>query len=148
VTASVVDRTGSRPEARPPGWALVGGLLAGVLAFEGLLSFAVEVLYLPAYLGSTPFPISAAFAAVGNVLLVLGMGTVVARPAALALPVVAWLIGFVVCLSTGPGGDVILTDNWTTPLFLACGVVPAGWVLFRRAFVLPAREAARKSRTS
>lgn len=147
MTAPSIDRAGAEADIKPPGWALVGALLAGVLTFNGLLSFAVEALYLPAYLGSTPFPISAAFAAIGNVLLVLGMGTVVSRPAAMGLPVIAWLIGFVICLSTGPGGDVILTDTWTTPLLLACGVVPAGWVLFRRAFVLPAREL-RKSRAS
>lgn len=145
MTAPSVARANSEPGSRPPGWAAVGTLLAGVLACNGLLSFAVEALYLPSYLGSTPFPISAAFAAVGNVLLVLGMSTVVSRPAAMALPVIAWLVGFVICLFTGPGGDVILTDSWTTPLLLACGVVPAGLLLFRRTFVLPARAATRRA---
>ncbi|WP_216899428.1 hypothetical protein [Nocardia alni] len=142
MTAPVTDT--ARAEPRPAGWALAGGLLAGLLVFNGLLSFAVEVLYLPTYLGSVPFPISAAFAAVVNILLAMGMGTIVSRPAAMALPVLAWLIGFVICLSPGPGGDVILTNDWTTPLFLACGIVPVGWYLFWRGFMRPARQAARK----
>jgi hypothetical protein len=146
VTAPVIDRAHAEP--RPPGWALVGGLLAGVLTFNGLLSFAVEVLYLPTYIGSVPFPISAAFAAVGNILLVMGMGSVVSRPAPMALPVLAWLVGFVICLSSGPGGDVMLTNDWTTPLFLACGVVPVGWYLFWRGFLRPARAARLSPRPS
>ncbi len=143
MTAPAVDRAGSRTDVRPHGWALAGTLLALLLIFNGLLTFAVEVLYLPTYIGATPFPISAAFAAVINVVLVIAMGTVVSRPAAMSLPLLAWLVGFVVCLTSGPGGDIMLTDSWTTPLFLACGILPAGWYLFWRGFLLPAREAAK-----
>ncbi|WP_067893262.1 hypothetical protein [Nocardia vaccinii] len=131
---------GSPAQEQRPGFVLAGVALVLLLVFNGLLTFAVEVLYLPSYIGATPFPISAAFAAVINLVLVLGMGTVVSRPATMSLPVLAWLVGFVVCLTTGPGGDVILTDSWTTPLFLACGIVPAGWYLFWRGYILPARN--------
>lgn len=141
MTAPAIGRANSPVEDQRPGFVLAGVALVVLLVFNGLLTFTVEVLYLPTYIGATPFPISAAFAAVINLVLVLGMGTVVSRPATMSLPVLAWLLGFVVCLTTGPGGDVILTDSWTTPLFLACGIVPAGWYLFWRGFVLPARNA-------
>lgn len=141
MTAPAIDRAGSPVDRQRPGWVLAGVVLAVLLVFNGLLTFSVEVLYLPTYIGATPFPISAAFAAVINVVLVVGMGTVVSRPATMSLPVVAWLLGFVVCLSSGPGGDVMLADNWTTPFFLACGIVPAAAYLFWRSFVLPARTA-------
>ncbi|MQY28560.1 hypothetical protein [Nocardia aurantia] len=118
-------------------WALLGALLAGVLVFDGLLTLVLEVLFLPSYLGGTPFPISALVAAFVNVLLVRGMATVATRPAALSLPLVAWLLGFLVCSTTGPGGDILLVDSWTAPLLLACGLVPAGFVLFRRTFLRP-----------
>lgn len=146
MTAPAIGRAGSLMQEQRPGFVLAGFALVLLLVFNGLLTFAVEVLYLPTYIGSTPFPISAAFAAVINLVLVLGMGTVVSRPATMSLPVLAWLIGFVVCLNTGPGGDVILTDNWTTPLFLACGVIPAGWYLFWRGFILPARHAGKSAK--
>ncbi|WP_024800001.1 hypothetical protein [Nocardia sp. BMG51109] len=134
MTATSVGRANAVTGAQQPGWAALGGVLAGVLVFDGALSLALEVLYLPAYIGGTAFPVSALFAVVVNVLLVAGMSVVVTRPAAMALPLLAWLLGFLVCSTTGPGGDVLLTDNWTTPLLLACGLVPSGFYLFRRAF--------------
>lgn len=139
MTATSIGRTHTVPEDQLPGWAALGGVLAGVLVFEGFLSLALEVLYLPAYLGGTPFPISVVAAAVVNVLLVMGMGVVVSRPAAMALPLLAWLLGFLLLSTTGPGGDVLLTDSWTSPLLLACGLIPAGFYLFRRAFLRPRR---------
>ncbi|MBF6327345.1 hypothetical protein IU452_02305 [Nocardia transvalensis] len=119
---------------RGRGWSVLGGALAALLVFDAVLSLALEVLYLPTYVGGTPVPISAAAAAVGNVLLVAGMGVVVSRPAAMALPLIAWLLGFLICSTAGPGGDVLLTDDWSSPLLLACGLIPAGFYLFRRAF--------------
>ncbi|MQY19843.1 hypothetical protein [Nocardia macrotermitis] len=146
MTAPTIGRTESSAEEQRPGYLLAGVALAVLLVFNGLLTFAVEVLYLPSYIGATPFPISALFAAVINLVLVMGMATVVSSPAMMSLPVLVWLVGFVVCLTTGPGGDVILTDSWTTPLFLACGVIPAGGYLFWRGYVLPARNAGKAAR--
>ncbi|MFI5777939.1 hypothetical protein [Nocardia sp. NPDC051570] len=133
MTAASIDRVRGADQARGPAWSVLGA----VLVLDGLLSLALEVLYLPTYVGSTPVPISAGVAAVVNVALIAGMGVVVTRPAALSLPLVAWLLGFLICSTAGPGGDVMLTDDWTSPLLLACGLVPAGFYLFRRAF--PAR---------
>jgi hypothetical protein len=133
-----VTATAGRPEvAAGRGRSLLGALLAGLLVFNGLLTLVLEVLFLPSYIGSIPFPITAGVAAVVNVLLVLGMGTVVARPGAMSMPLLAWLFGFLICSTGGPGGDVLLADNWTTPLLLACGLIPAGFYLFRLRFLRP-----------
>ncbi|MBB5912513.1 hypothetical protein BJY24_001380 [Nocardia transvalensis] len=137
MTATSIARAGGAAGVRPPGWEGLGGVLAGVLVFDGLLSLALEVLYLPTYLGATPFPITLLVAAVVNVLLVMGMGVVASRPAALALPLLAWLLGYLICATGGPGGDVMLTDSWTSPALLACGLIPAGFYLFRRTFLRP-----------
>ncbi|MFF0491604.1 hypothetical protein ACWDSJ_20250 [Nocardia sp. NPDC003482] len=135
MTAAAVGRAGVA--ARGPVWGVVGALVAGVLVVDGVLSLALEVLYLPMYVGATPVPVTAAVAAVVNVLLVAGMGVVASRPAALGLPLIAWLLGYLICSTAGPGGDVLLPADWTALLLLACGLIPAGFYLFRRAF--PAR---------
>ncbi|WP_174362128.1 hypothetical protein [Nocardia veterana] len=136
----------SRATTEPGGsryvWPVLGGLLAAVLVFDGFLSVLLEVLYLPLYLGATPFPIAAPVAAVVNVALVMGMRAVATRPAAMGLPVIGWLFGFLICSTTGPGGDVLLTDTWTSPLLLACGIVPVGFYLFWQAFLRPKEVAA------
>ncbi|RDI52994.1 hypothetical protein [Nocardia mexicana] len=137
MTAAAIDRTPAASGVQPPGWAALGATLAGVLVFEGLLSLVLEVFYLPTYVGSTPLPFPILVAAVVNVLLVMGMGVVTNRPAAMALPLAAWLFGFLLCATTGPGGDVLLTDSWTAPVLLAGGLIPAGFYLFRRVFVRP-----------
>ncbi|MCM6775888.1 hypothetical protein NDR87_17395 [Nocardia sp. CDC159] len=134
MTAASIDRLEPAAETRGPAWSVLGAVLAVVLVLDGLLSLALEVLYLPTYIGATPFPIAAAVAAVGNVALIAGMGAVVDRPAAMSLPLIAWLFGFLICSTAGPGGDVLLTDDWASPLLLACGLIPAGFYLFRKAF--------------
>ncbi|WP_227980150.1 hypothetical protein [Nocardia spumae] len=137
MTAATTSRPAEVPGGPRYAWSVVGGLLAAVLVFDGLLSVVLEVLYLPLYLGATPFPIAALVAAVVNVLLIMGMRVVVSRPAAMSLPVMAWLFGFLICSTTGPGGDVLLTDSWTSPLLLACGIVPVGLYLFWQSFLRP-----------
>ncbi|WP_231951248.1 hypothetical protein [Nocardia terpenica] len=134
---AAVDRRDAAGVTR--GFSPLGGLLAGLLVFDGLVTVVLEALFLPLYAGSTPLPLTALVAAVVNVLLVLGMGTVVSRPMFMALPLLAWMLGFLLCSSGGPGGDIVLEDSWPTLALLACGLIPAGFVLFRRAFPAPQR---------
>ncbi|WP_039800597.1 hypothetical protein [Nocardia araoensis] len=103
---------------------LLGSMILVILTVDALLTLALEVLYLPTYLGSVAFPISAAVAGVVNVLLVAGARSVTRRPAILGLPVVAWTFGFLVCASAGPGGDVLLGSDWRTALLLFAGLLP------------------------
>ncbi|MEV6324856.1 hypothetical protein AB0M45_27280 [Nocardia sp. NPDC051787] len=106
----------------------VGRVLAQVifvlLVLDALLTLSVEVLYLPTYLGSTALPIAAVLAGVVNVLLVAGVRSVTQRASAMALPLAAWALGFLVCASLGPGGDILLVTDWRTALLLFCGLLP------------------------
>ena len=108
-------------------------VVLGLLIFDGLLTLALEVLFLPAYIGSWPFPLSAVVAGLVNVALVVGARTVTDNPIHASLPLAAWGFGFIVCLSTGPGGDHLLLPAWQTLLLLVLGVVPPMWVLFNGA---------------
>ncbi|MBP2189260.1 hypothetical protein [Nocardia goodfellowii] len=123
------------------------GVLMTVLVLSGLFTLAVEVLYLPLYLGrsgvpapepavvaaglavagtggATPFPITALVAAVLNVLLVAAMGTLTSRLRIMLLPLLAWAFGFFLCSIPGPGGDLMLLSDWPTLVLLLGGTIP------------------------
>ncbi|WP_194815329.1 hypothetical protein [Nocardia sp. XZ_19_385] len=130
------------PDERAP-----RGVLMTVLVLSGLFTLAVEVLYLPFYLGrsgipaaepavvaadfavagtggATPFPVTALLAAVLNVLLVAAMGTLTTSLRIMLLPLLAWAFGFFLCSIPGPGGDFMLLSDWSTLILLLCGVIP------------------------
>ncbi|MBF6339442.1 hypothetical protein IU450_26625 [Nocardia abscessus] len=129
MTTKVDDHAGDHaPVAagatRLPVSVALGQVIVVLLIFDALVTLALEVLYLPTYLGSLAFPVSVVAAGVVNVLLVAGVRTVTRRPAVLGLPVVAWAFGFLVCASRGPGGDVLLGNDWRTALLLFSGLLP------------------------
>ncbi len=99
-------------------------LTLAVLVLDAVITLALEVLYLPFYFGSTAFPLSGVLAGAVNVALVLGARAVSPRTAAMFLPLAAWTFGFLLCASTGPGGDIMLASDWRTVLLLFCGLVP------------------------
>ncbi|MGW0172554.1 hypothetical protein ACWDUM_01785 [Rhodococcus sp. NPDC003322] len=102
-----------------------------LLVFDGFLTAILAVLFLPARLGSAPFPVSVLAAAVVNVLLVLGARTVTDRPGRYALPLAGWFVGFLVCMVGGPGGDSLLIADWRSLLLLVGGLVPPMVLLFK-----------------
>ena len=111
---------------------LISGLIVVALCAAALITLAMEVLFLPLYLGSIPFPVAALFAAPINIGLVYGMESVTTRLGFTFAPVVVWVFGFLVCASRGPGGDIMLGSDGRTLLLLACGVLaPAGYVYYR-----------------
>lgn len=129
MTTKVDDHAGDHAPVASGATRLSGGIVLGqviivLLIFDALLTLALEVLYLPTYLGSLAFPVSVVAAGVVNVLLVAGVRTVTRRPAVMGLPVVAWAFGFLVCASRGPGGDILLGSDWRTALLLFGGLLP------------------------
>ncbi|QBJ98821.1 hypothetical protein ERC79_18800 [Rhodococcus sp. ABRD24] len=102
-----------------------------LLAFDGFLCAVLSVLFLPAYFGTMPFPISILVAAVVNLLLVLGARKFTDRAILTALPIFGWLLGFLVCVLGGPGGDLLVFSDWRTLLLFVAAVLPAGVYLFR-----------------
>ena len=102
-----------------------------LLTFDGFLCAVLSVLFLPAYLGPTPFPVTILVAAVVNLLLVLGARKFTDRGLLIAMPLFGWLFGFGICLLGGPGGDVLVFSDWRTMLLFVAAVAPAGLYLFR-----------------
>jgi len=118
------------------------------LAVAALFSLAVEVLYLPVYIGgswtssavpadiaastrlaaplgsgSIPIPLTALIAVGVNIALVAAMRTFTDSLRLALLPVMVWTFGFLWCTFPGPGGDKLLMNDWPTLLLLLCGTV-------------------------
>ncbi|MDV7245732.1 MULTISPECIES: hypothetical protein [Rhodococcus] len=100
-----------------------------LLVFDGLLCAVLAVLFLPLYLGATPFPVSILVAGAVNVALVIAARSATGRVGAAALPLVGWIVGFLLCMLGGPGGDVLLLASvWTLLLFLGALIPPAAYL--------------------
>lgn len=121
------------PAAHVPARPVLDRLVLALLVFDGFLTAILAVLFLPAHLGSVPMPVSAVVAGVVNVLLVAGARSVTDRVGRAALPLLAWFVGFLLCMVGGPGGDGLLPADWRTLLLLVLGVVPPVVLLFRWA---------------
>ncbi|MFI6366356.1 hypothetical protein ACIBG0_26810 [Nocardia sp. NPDC050630] len=113
------NRTSGADENLP-----LGPVIIAVLILDALITLALEVLYLPTYINTVAFPLSAVLAGVINVLLVMGVRSITQRVSAMMLPIAAWTLGFLTCSVTGPGGDIMLGSDWRTLLLLFCGLVP------------------------
>lgn len=109
--------------------AVLDRVVLALLVFDALLTLVLEILFLPLYVGSIAFPISAVLAGVVNVLLVFGARNVTERTGLRSLPLIAWCLGFVVLLVGGPGGDVLLAPSWQTLLLLIMGIAAPAWAL-------------------
>ena len=46
-------------------------------------------------------------------------------------PLIAWIVTVCALGFTGPGGDVLFVDGWTSTLLIIAGMVPAAFVLGR-----------------
>ncbi|CAM3185091.1 Integral membrane protein [Prescottella defluvii] len=115
----------------PPVSAAEARTTLALLTFDGFLCAVLSVLFLPAYLGTAPFPVSILAAAVVNLLLVLGARKFTERPVLAALPIFGWLFGFGLCMIGGPGGDLLVFEDWRTLLLVVAALLPAGLYLFR-----------------
>ncbi|MFB7722606.1 MULTISPECIES: hypothetical protein [unclassified Nocardia] len=141
-----------------PGRPWVGAAIGLFLTVDALITLVLEVLYLPIYVGhanapmsepvlaaaaplaststtagAIPLPITALLAGVVNVLLVMGMSVVSRRIPVMIIPLTVWTLGFLVCASSGPGGDALLISDWPTMALLLCGLVPPGLYLYWKA---------------
>ncbi|WP_227996551.1 hypothetical protein [Nocardia australiensis] len=130
MTATVDGAAGDRAPAasgaatRWLGATYLGPVIIAVLIIDALITLALEVLYLPTYIGTVAFPLSAVLAGFVNVLLVMGVRAATTRTGFAILPLAAWTFGFLICSTSGPGGDIMLGSDWRTVLLLVCGLVP------------------------
>jgi len=116
---------------------VVSGLVLVALLVDAVLLAAVELLYLPLWIGAVPFPITILLAAVTTPWLVrsaarLGGGGVVA-----ASPLVMWVLGVLVLGVAGPGGDVLLPVHWRSVALLGAGMFPGAVALGRSLGPVP-----------
>ncbi len=102
----------------------LGSVIISVLVLDALITLVLEVLYLPTYINTVAFPLSAVLAGVVNILLVMGVRSITHRVGVMILPLAAWTFGFLLCSVSGPGGDILLGSDWRTLLLLFCGLVP------------------------
>lgn len=158
MTATVEARERESLLDTPPLRQLLGGVIGVLLVADAVITLGFEVLFLPIYAGhanlpetapvlaSGPLassatsgaiavPVTALVAAVVNVLLVMGMGAVSQKPSVMALPILVWAVGFLVCAGFSPSGYSLLIGDWPTMLLLICGLLPAGLYLYYRATV-------------
>lgn len=103
-----------------------GRVVFGFLLLDAVLLAVIELLFLPLYLGSVPFPITAAIAGVTTPLLVSEAARLSPRRGAVAAPFVVWLLTVFVFGIFGPGGDMVLIASaWRSFLLLGAGSVPS-----------------------
>jgi hypothetical protein len=107
-----------------------------LLAVDGVISAIGGALLLPAYIGSTPFPVSALISGLVNAALVWAAGRWTTSSRLAALPLWTWLLTAGAMALPGPGGDIIFGGrgvmSYAPLLLLAAGVLPPMWVLWQR----------------
>ena len=117
-------------------------LLLVILIVDAALLAVLELFFLPLYVGGTiPFPVTVLVAALTTPLLVRLAGLLVAPRAAIA-PLVAWILVIVIIGLFGPGGDLVLLQDWRALLLIAGGALPAAMSLGGVLAVSPKRSAA------
>ncbi|MFC9557230.1 hypothetical protein ACFTWF_41145 [Rhodococcus sp. NPDC056960] len=117
--------------AKPGHLDALGRITLALLVFDGFLCAVLSVLFLPSYIGATPFPISILVAAVVNLALVIAARSTTGRIGAGVLPLAGWGAGFLLCMVGGPGGDVLVLASVSTLLLLFGALVPAAVYLWK-----------------
>ena len=106
-----------------------------LLAIDGCLSAVAASLFLPLYIGSVPFPISALLSGVVNAALVWAALQWTSSPRLAALPLWVWLLTVAGLTLRGPGGDIVFGGvgvmQYAPLILIVLGALPPAWVLWR-----------------
>jgi hypothetical protein len=110
--------------------------LLALLLLDAFLLAVLELFFLPLRLdglllpdlGGFPVPLTVLVAAATTPLLVARTGQLV-RPGLSVLPLVVWVLTLLVVGLFGPGGDVVLVQDWRSVALLACGALPGAVAL-------------------
>lgn len=115
-------------------------VILALLAVDGVLSAVGGAFFLPSYISSIPFPVSALVSGILNMSLVWAAQRWTTSTRLAALPLWTWLLTVLLMCLPGPGNDVIFAGRgvlaYSPLLLIAVGLLPACWVLLRR---MPAR---------
>ncbi|MEU7528882.1 hypothetical protein AB0A74_24335 [Saccharothrix sp. NPDC042600] len=108
-------------------------LAIAAFVVQAFVLAVLELLFLPLRLDGTllpkvadyPFPVAVVVAIITTPLLVMGAASYARRPLAAAAPLLVWLGTLLVLGVFGPGGDVVLVNDWRTLLLFAGGMLPS-----------------------
>jgi hypothetical protein len=104
------------------------GLLV-LLLLDTVLLATLELFFLPLRVGGTvPVPFTVVVAILTTPWLVLQAGKLV-HPRAAFAPLALWVLTVVVLGLMGPGGDLVLIQDWRALLLIAGGALPAALAL-------------------
>lgn len=121
--------------------AAVDQLVLTLLLVNAVLLAMLELFFLPLRLdglvlpdaGAVPLPVSLVVAAVSTPWLVSQTGRLAVKMGAsvwfAGVPLALWLLTVVVLGLFGPGGDLVLLQDWRGIALLAAGTVPGALVL-------------------
>ncbi|MBB4688524.1 hypothetical protein [Amycolatopsis jiangsuensis] len=102
-----------------------------LLGLDAVLLALLEVFFLPlrvGSLGTVPLPLTALVGAVTTPWLVRTTAKLV-RPGLSFVPLAVWVVVVFVIGLTGPGGDLVLVQDWRALLLLGASALPAALVL-------------------
>lgn len=113
------------------------GLLLVLLLIDAVVLAVIELLFLPLRfdgyllpdLDGFPFPITVVLAGVTMPWLVSMAGRLTDRLGIAVLPLLVWLLTLGVFGLAGPGGDLVLLQDWRSLLLLVAGALPAAVML-------------------
>ncbi|MCO1576995.1 hypothetical protein M8C13_14650 [Crossiella sp. SN42] len=126
---------------------LASPLVLLVLVLDAVLLAWLQLMFLPlrvwdfwpavppAY--NWPLPVTVLLAVVTTPWLVLAAARCTHRMILVSLPFLAWLGALVVLGVAGPGGDMLLTDDWRSLLLLSVGSLSGAVALGTRLTLLP-----------
>lgn len=110
-------------------------VMLALLTLDGALSAVAGALFLPAYLGAVPMPVSALVSGALNAALVWAAVQWTSARGVAAGPLWAFLATVIVLTFGGPGGDVVFAGTTSGVvrllLFVAVGLIPGALVLRR-----------------
>ncbi len=115
---------------------LVARITLVVLVLDAVVLAALELLYLPLWVGSVPCPVTVLLAAVSTPWLVRSAAELGGHRMTAVVPLMAWVLAIGVFGVAGPGGDVLLAKDWRSVLLACGGLFPAAVVL-SRAMIRP-----------
>jgi hypothetical protein len=111
------------------------GLLA-LLCFDAVLLGLLELFFLPLRLdglvlpklGDIPMPLTVVLAVITTPLLVTTTANLI-RPSFSVIPLLVWVLVVLGMGMAGPGGDLVLVQDWRALLLIGGGALPGALVL-------------------
>ncbi|MGI8817212.1 MAG: hypothetical protein ACR2G2_18545 [Pseudonocardia sp.] len=115
-------------------------LVLGVMLADVALLALLELMFVTLRVGGGPVPVSSLVALVSTPWLVRRTGDLPTGTLGAVLVLAIWAVVVSVLGFAGPGGDVLLPDDWPSVLLVAAGLFPGALALGR---VIRTRRAVR-----